>query len=173
MPVIPGETHQLHVGLERIRATEVLFQPSMIGLVEAGIPETIDFVLKLYTAQVQSQLVCNVFLTGGTARFPGVLERLNRELQEIRPFKSNFKINIAKNPSLDSWHGARDFGTNENLPEFLVTRQEYEEKGGEYLKQHSASNIYTKSPDPLPLVQPILVSEQMVVEDAVVDVEME
>ncbi|XP_057325666.1 actin-related protein 5 [Microplitis mediator] len=173
VPVIPGETHQLHVGLERIRATEVLFQPSMIGLVEAGIPETIDFVLKLYTAQVQSQLVCNVFLTGGTARFPGVLERLNRELQEIRPFKSNFKINIAKNPSLDSWYGARDFGTNENLPEFLVTRQEYEEKGGEYLKQHSASNIYTKSPDPLPLVQPILVSEQMVVEDAVLDVEME
>ncbi|KAH0564365.1 actin-related protein 5 [Cotesia glomerata] len=172
-PVIPGETHQLHVGLERIRATEVLFQPSMIGLVEAGIPETIDFVLKLYSPEVQSLLVCNVFLTGGTAKFPGLLGRLNRELQEIRPFKSDFKISIAKNPSLDSWYGARDFGINDNLPEFLVTRQEYDEKGGEYFKEHSASNIYTKSPDPLPLVQPILVSEQMVVEDTAVNVEIE
>ncbi|XP_034949594.1 actin-related protein 5 [Chelonus insularis] len=172
-PVIPGETHQLHVGLERLRAPEILFQPSMIGSVEAGIAETIEFVLKLYSPELQSRLVNNVFLTGSPAKFPGLLERLHRELQEIRPFKSNFRISIAKNASLDSWYGARDFGLSGNLPEYLVSRKEYEEKGGEYLKEHSASNIYTKSPDPLPLIQPTVAAEQIVVEDAVVDVEME
>ena len=91
----------------------------------------------------------------------------------MRPFGSNFQINIAKNTSIDAWYGARDFGLNGNLPEFLVSKKEYEEKGGEYFKEHSTSNTYTRSPDPLPTVQTPVTSEQVIVEDAVVDVEME
>ncbi|OAD52191.1 Actin-related protein 5 [Eufriesea mexicana] len=173
VPIVPGETHQLHVGVERLRAPEILFQPSMIGSVEAGIAETIEFVLKLYPLEQQSRLVGNIFLTGGPTRFPGLLERLNRELREMRPFGSNFQINIAKNTSIDAWYGARDFGLSGNLPEFLVSKKEYEEKGGEYFKEHSTSNTYTRSPDPLPTVQAPVTSEQVIVEDAVVDVEME
>jgi len=173
VPMVPGETHQLHVGVERLRAPELLFQPSMIGSVEAGIAETIEFVLKQYSSEEQKRLVSNIFLTSGSAAFPGLLERLKRELCEMRPFKSNFHVNIAKNTSLDAWYGARDFGLNGNLPEYLVTRKEYEEKGGEYFKEHSTSNTYTRSPDPLPMIQVPVTSEQVIVEDAVVDVEME
>ncbi|KAF3427356.1 hypothetical protein E2986_04056 [Frieseomelitta varia] len=173
VPMVPGETHQLHVGVERLRAPEILFQSSMIGSVEAGIAETIEFILKLYPPEQQSRLVGNIFLTGGPTRFPGLLERLNRELREMRPFGSSFQINIAKNTNLDAWYGARDFGLNGNLPEFLVSKKEYEEKGGEYFKEHSTSNTYTRSPDPLPTVQAPVTSEQVIVEDAVVDVEME
>ncbi|XP_012282152.1 actin-related protein 5 [Orussus abietinus] len=173
IPVVPGETHQLHVGVERLRAAELLFQPSMIGSMEAGIAETIEFVLKLYSEEQQTRLTGNIFLTGGSAAFPGLLERLKRELREIRPFGSTFQINIAKNTSLDSWYGARDFGLSGNLPEYLVSRKEYEENGGEYLKDHSASNTYSRSPDPLPMIQVPTISEQVIVEDAVVDVEIE
>lgn len=173
VPLIPGETHQLHVGVERLRAAELLFQPSMIGSIEAGIAETIEFVLKLYSPVQQKRLVSNVFLTGGPTAFPGLLERLKRELKEIRPFGSSFQINVAKNTSLDSWYGARDFGLSGNLPEYLVTRKEYEEKGGEYLKEHTASNMYTRSPDPLPILQVPVTCEQVIVEDAIIDVEIE
>lgn len=177
VPMVPGETHQLHVGVERLRAPELLFQPSMIGSVEAGIAETIEFVLKQYSPEEQMRLVSNVFLTGGPTAFPGLLERLQRELREMRPFGSNFQVNIAKNTSLDSWYGARDFGLNGNLPEFLVSRKEYEEKGGEYFKEHLTSNTYTRSPDPLPMIQTPVTSEQVIVEwkanDTVVDVEIE
>ena len=173
VPLIPGETHQLHVGVERLRTPELIFQPSMIGSVEAGIAETIEFILKLYPAHLQSRLVSNVFLTGGPASFPGLLDRLNRELREIRPFGSNFRVSIAKNANLDSWYGARDFGLSGNLTDFLVSRRDYEEKGGEYLKEHSASNTYTRSPDPLPILQIPVSSEQIILEDAIVDVEIE
>ncbi|XP_051153906.1 actin-related protein 5 [Leptopilina boulardi] len=172
-PMVPGETHQLHVGIERLRSPELLFQPSMIGLVEAGIAETIEFVLKRYSSELQMRLACNIFLTGGPASFPGLLERLKRELKEIRPFGSNFHVNIANNTSLDAWFGARDFGLNGNLDDYLVTRKEYEEKGGEFLKEHTSSNFYNKSPDPLPMLQVAAISEQIVVEDAIVDVEIE
>ncbi|XP_015186503.1 PREDICTED: actin-related protein 5 [Polistes dominula] len=173
VPLIPGETHQLHVGVERLRAAELLFQPSMIGSIEAGLAETIEFVLKLYSPVQQKRLVSNVFLTGGSTAFPGLLERLKRELKEIRPFGSSFQINVAKNTSLDSWYGARDFGLSGNLPEYLVTFKEYTEKGGEYLKEHTASNMYTRSPDPLPILQVPVTCEQVIVEDAIIDVEIE
>ena len=174
LPIIPGETHQLHVGLESLRAPEILFQPSMVGLLECGIAETVEFVLKYYTPEQQNRLVGNVFLTGGSAALPGLLERINCELQEIRPFQSKFKVNIAKNTSLDAWYGARDFGLSGGLPEYLVTRKEYEANGGEYLKMHSASNVYFRSPDPLPILPATGPSiEPIAVEDLGVDIEID
>lgn len=170
--LIPGETHQLHVGVERLRAPEILFQPSMIGLSESGLTETIEFILKKYTPEQQNRLVSHIFLTGGSASFPGLLQRLQRELREIRPFKSEFQINIAKNTSLDAWYGARDFGRSDHLCEYLISRSDYEEKGGEYLKEHSASNMYFPSPDPLPMQQlPATLSEPIVVEDVMNELE--
>lgn len=38
---------------------------------QAGISETIDYVVKLYDPDTQLQLVNNVFVTGGSANIPG------------------------------------------------------------------------------------------------------
>lgn len=64
-------SHQLHLGVESIRAPEILFQPSMIGSPEAGIAETIDFVLKQFSPDEQMLLVQNIYLTGGCSNFNG------------------------------------------------------------------------------------------------------
>jgi actin-related protein 5 len=37
----------------------------MMGIGEAGLAETIDYVLKLFPAEDQQRLVNNVYLTGG------------------------------------------------------------------------------------------------------------
>lgn len=57
--------------MESIRAPELIFQPSMVGSAEAGLAETINFVLKMFTETEQQALVNNVFLTGACAKFPG------------------------------------------------------------------------------------------------------
>lgn len=49
----PGESHQLHVAAERIRAPEVLFQTSLVGSHEAGLAETLQFVLKRFSPEDQ------------------------------------------------------------------------------------------------------------------------
>jgi len=38
------------------RVPELLFQPSMIGLDQAGIVETLEYVLSKYTTDLQNQL---------------------------------------------------------------------------------------------------------------------
>jgi actin-related protein 5 len=138
---------QLHFCVESIRAAEILFQPSMMGIFEAGLAETIDYVLKMFTAEDQQRLVDNIFITGGPSKIPGLQERLHKELTEIRPFQSTFKVKIAKDPSLDAWNGARKFASNaSNLQNHLFTRSDYEEFGGEYVKEFHASNRYFPTP---------------------------
>ncbi|XP_059622418.1 actin-related protein 5 [Phlebotomus argentipes] len=141
-----AEYHQLHLGVEIHRAPEILFQPSMIGSTEAGLAETIDFVLKLFPAEEQLLLANNVYVTGSCAKFPGLEERLSRELLEMRPFQTPHKITMASNPTLDAWLGASSFARQDTFMKMSVSKREYEEFGGEYLKEHVASNKYYPTP---------------------------
>jgi actin-related protein 5 len=121
----------------------------MIGSGEAGLAETINYVLHLFAPEEQQILADNVYLTGGCSKFPGLLERLDRELLEMRPFETTHRIYRAKNPALDAWYGARDFAALPNLENYLITRSEYEEYGGEYLKEYQLSNPYFPTPPPI------------------------
>ncbi|XP_047627059.1 actin-related protein 5 isoform X2 [Phacochoerus africanus] len=135
--------HQLFVGTERIRAPEIIFQPSLIGEEQAGIAETLQYILDRYPKDVQELLVQNVFLTGGNMMYPGMKGRIEKELLEMRPFQSSFQVQLASNPVLDAWYGARGWALDHLDDEDVwITRKDYEEKGGGYLKEHCASNVY-------------------------------
>lgn len=73
---------------------------------------------------------------------------------EMRPFQSTFNVSISKNPSFDAWYGARDFANRPDLHQYLITKSDYNELGGEYLKEHNCSNLYFKTPAPIPIAQP-------------------
>ncbi|KAJ0174633.1 hypothetical protein K1T71_009741 [Dendrolimus kikuchii] len=148
-PATSDQHHQLHLAIEPIRAPELMFQPSMMGNLEAGLAETLEYVFKHFSPEDQLLLANNVFLTGGCSHFPGLKERLERELLEMRPFKSTHKVVMARNPSLDAWYGARDFAGSNEFENWCISKEDYYEMGGEYLKEHYASNKYFKSPAPI------------------------
>nr|XP_032834957.1 actin-related protein 5-like [Petromyzon marinus] len=104
-----AELYQMHVGLERVRAPEVLFQPSLIGEDSAGLAETLAFVLSRFSSEDQHALAQNVIVTGGNAQYPGLCERLQREMVATRPFNSTFSVRVASEPALSAWLGARDW----------------------------------------------------------------
>ncbi|KAJ8257970.1 hypothetical protein GJAV_G00191710 [Gymnothorax javanicus] len=136
-----AEYHQLFVGTERLRVPEVLFQPSLIGEEQMGLMEVLQYVLDRYTPAQQEALVRSVFLTGGNMQYAGMKERVERELLAMRPFQSHFQVSVASRPALDAWYGARDWALRHTMGgEGWMSRQDYEEKGGEYLSEHWASN---------------------------------
>lgn len=47
-----------------------------------------------YPKAVQEMLVQNVFLTGGNMMYPGMKVRIEKELLEMRPFRSSFQVLI-------------------------------------------------------------------------------
>ncbi|ESP04525.1 hypothetical protein LOTGIDRAFT_136147, partial [Lottia gigantea] len=147
-----AEYHQLHLAVEKIRVPELLFQPSMVGIEQAGISETLDYVLKKYQPDDQNKLVQCVFLTGGNANLPLFKERLEKDLLEMRPFQSTFHVYKAENPSLDGWLGARKLALSPSFQSSCITRQQYDEMGEGYLTEHFTSNQYFPTPITLPKI---------------------
>uniref|UniRef100_A0A1A9WW28 Actin-related protein 5 n=1 Tax=Glossina brevipalpis TaxID=37001 RepID=A0A1A9WW28_9MUSC len=140
-----AELYQLHVGVESLRAPELLFQPSMVGVSETGLAELINFVFNTFPLDEQQTLADNIFITGGCSQFPGLKRRLLKELQEMRPFKSTFCVKESQNPSLDGWFGARNFANLNDCTKYFATKMEYEENGSEYFKEYSLGNRYYAS----------------------------
>lgn len=142
------EWYQLHLATERIRIPEILFQPSIIGHDQAGISETIEFILGKYPANVQKDLAANVFVTGSLAKLPGLRERLVCDLRKMRPAGDHIGVTVARDPAGDAWRGGRDFARkNAENGECFVTRQEFLENGAEFLKEHRLSNRYFRTPE--------------------------
>ncbi|KAK4871947.1 hypothetical protein RN001_016071 [Aquatica leii] len=142
----PGESHQLHIGIERYRSPELLFKPYMMGSSEAGLTEVIGYVLSLFSPEEQLLLAGNVVLTGGLANLPGLRERIEADLVSIRPFQTYSNVKIIPNPSLAGWYGTRKWARSSEFKRNLITRRQYEEYGSEYFKVHIASNIYVATP---------------------------
>ncbi|KAF9430369.1 Nuclear actin-protein involved in chromatin remodeling [Podila epigama] len=138
------KTYQLHVNVERIRVPEVFFQPGIIGLNQTGLVETIQDVLKRFDGQARQRLVKNIHLTGGMSQIPGLVERLDFSLQSILPATTQkaYHVQRARDCLLDGWRGAAMIGRDTaRLGKISVTRQEYDEYGGSYIKEHGLGNL--------------------------------
>ncbi|GAA5915571.1 hypothetical protein JCM5296_007287, partial [Sporobolomyces johnsonii] len=85
----------------------------------------------------------NIFLTGGNTLVPLFSERLRASLTPSLPINSPLDIVRSYDPSapdLDAWRGmAKWSGTDEGRRAF-VSRQEYEENGAEWFKEHGWGN---------------------------------
>ncbi|KAJ1810850.1 Nuclear actin-protein involved in chromatin remodeling, partial [Coemansia sp. RSA 2598] len=122
--------YQLHLNVERIRVPEIIFRPSLVGLDQAGLLETVEGIIK---HAGRASLVNNVFVTGGGfAQLPGILERLERDIRSIVPANTPIAVRRAADPLRDAWRGAALWSVNE-ADEFRssrMTKQDYLELGG-------------------------------------------
>jgi actin-related protein 5 len=140
----PAETHRLHLNVERIRVPEVLFQPTAIaGVDQAGIVEIAGDILtqrlplllpSLGSGASTDDFLKDVFLTGGNTLFQNFDERLRRGLTPLLPAGAPRVIRRAQDAVLDAWRGAAGWAGTAEAKRARVTREEWLEKGGEYIK---------------------------------------
>lgn len=136
------EAHQLHLNVERIRVPEVVFQPSIAGVDQAGLLEVAaDIVNQRFSVpEDRALLLRDIFLTGGNTLFRGFDERLRNDLRGYLPVGAELVVRRAQDPILDAWRGAALWASGPDLARFSVSREEYLEKGSEYLKEHDLGN---------------------------------
>lgn len=133
-----------YLGIDQFRPAELIFKPYLIGNEQAGIIELIQSILKFFTKEEQGNMLKNVFLTGGNMSYNHIEERIYNEIRQIA--EADIEVNVIKayNPSLDAWKGAKRFSEDEACREFFVSKEEYNEKGYEYIKEHCCSNKNSK-----------------------------
>jgi actin-related protein len=68
------------IGNERFRCTESLFSPSFVGSEEPGLTELVFRAVQACDCDLRKDLYGNIVLSGGSSLFPGLSERLTKEI---------------------------------------------------------------------------------------------
>ena len=80
--------------LHRFHVPEVLFQPSLIGLETDGIHTATYNAINKCAADVHPTLYKNVVLAGGNTCFPGIADRMQRELTALAPAETQVRTSL-------------------------------------------------------------------------------
>lgn len=84
------------IGNERFRAPEALFQPSVLGLESGGIHVTTFNSIMKCDVDVRKDLYGNIVMSGGTTMYPGIADRMQKEISSLAP--SSMKVKIIAPP---------------------------------------------------------------------------
>ncbi|KAH9909082.1 putative chromatin remodeling complex subunit [Xylariomycetidae sp. FL2044] len=142
-----AQLHQVHLNVERIRVPEVVFQPSIAGVDQAGLVEIAGDILTQRLVGIpgvdRDDFLKDIFLTGGNTLFESFDERLRQGLAPLLPVDSPLKIRRAGDAILDPWRGAAQWVGTSSWKAATITKAEWQEKGGDYLKEHDLGNSYS------------------------------
>lgn len=126
-----GTEQILPMNNERISVPEILFNPSDVGMQQAGVAEIIFQAVQACPEELHADLYANVVLTGGNCRFPNFKERVVRELRPL--VSDNFDLNVYMDddPVLTTFHGGVRAMRDESVPLRFVTKKFYDENGSD------------------------------------------
>eukprot|EP01083_Nonionella_stella_P312253 1116216_1 len=116
------------IGNERFRAPEILFQPSLIGLEEVGIPELLFNAIMKCDIDIRKDLYTNIVLTGGNTMFDGIAERLQKEITALAPATMKVKIVAPPERKYSTWIGGSILSSI-GREDMWITKSEYDEAG--------------------------------------------
>ncbi|KAF2653274.1 Actin/actin-like protein [Lophiostoma macrostomum CBS 122681] len=124
----------LPLGNERFAVPELLFNPSDIGIQEAGLHEAIMESLNELPDALKAGMLANVVVVGGNSLIPGFMERLENELRPLVPAQYILDMRRAEDPIKHTWLGAAQFASQPDLlQQVLVSKAEYDERGSTWL----------------------------------------
>ncbi|KAG7156700.1 Actin-3-like 2, partial [Homarus americanus] len=84
------------IGNERFRCPESMFQPSFLGMESVGVHETVYNSIMRCDIDIRKDLFANNVMSGGTTMYPGIADRMQKEITALAP--STIKIKIIAPP---------------------------------------------------------------------------
>jgi len=117
------------IGNERFRCPEVLFQPSFIGKEASGIHDCTFQTIMKCDVDIRKDLYANIVLSGGTTMFPGIGERMTKELTALAPSTMKIKVIAPPEREYSVWIGGSILASLSTFQSMWVTRDEYDEAG--------------------------------------------
>ncbi|EYB87166.1 hypothetical protein Aduo_008285 [Ancylostoma duodenale] len=117
------------IGNERFRCPEVLFQPAFIGMESSGIHETTYQSIMKCDVDIRKDLYANTVLSGGTSMFPGIADRMQKEIQHLAPSTMKIKIIAPPERKYSVWIGGSILASLSTFQQLWISKQEYDESG--------------------------------------------
>ncbi|XP_004380545.1 beta-actin-like protein 2 isoform X2 [Trichechus manatus latirostris] len=117
------------IGIERFRCPEAIFQPSFLGIESSGIHETTFNSIMKCDVDIRKGLYANTVLSGGSTMYPGITDRMQKEIVAL--VHSTMKIKIIAPPErkYSVWIGGSILASLSTFQQMWISKQEYDEVG--------------------------------------------
>merc|ERR1719209_861647 len=80
-----SNTILLYILSKSIRCPEALFQPSFLGMEACDIHETTYNSIMKCDVDIRKDLYANTVMSGGTTMYPGIADRMQKEITALAP----------------------------------------------------------------------------------------
>ncbi|KAK7113159.1 actin, non-muscle 6.2-like [Littorina saxatilis] len=117
------------VGNERFRCPEALFQPSFVGMEMAGMHESCYNSILKCDVDIRKDLYHNIVLSGGTTMFPGIADRMTREVASLAPDAIKVKVIAPPERKYSVWIGGSILSSLSTFQQMWISKLEYDEGG--------------------------------------------
>jgi len=117
------------IGNERFRCPEVLFQPSFIGKEASGIHDCTFQTIMKCDVDIRKDLYGNIVLSGGTTMFPGIGERMTKEITALAPSTMKIKVVAPPERKYSVWIGGSILSSLSTFQQMWISKAEYDESG--------------------------------------------
>jgi len=117
------------IGNERFRCPEVLFQPNLTGLEMDGIADSCFQTIMKCDVDIRKDLYANIVLSGGTTMFPGISERMSKEVTALAPASIKVKIVAPPERKYSVWIGGSILASLSTFQSMWISKEEYDESG--------------------------------------------
>ena len=114
------------IGKERFSCPEILFQPSLLGRDSMSIHES---VINCNVNVPKDAGRIDVVLSGGNTMFPGIADRMQKEIATLSPPTVKTKVIAPPERKYSSWIGGSILASLPTFQEKWITKQEYDEFG--------------------------------------------
>ena len=104
----------------------------MLGLEDAmnpGIHDAIFHSIQRCDIDIKPDLYANTVLSGGTTMFPGIADRMQKEITALAPTTMKVKIIAPPERKYSAWIGGSILASLETFQKMWITREEYDESG--------------------------------------------
>ena len=116
------------IGNERFRCPEALFQPSFLGE-SAGIHETTYNSIMKCDVDIRKDLYANLLLSGGSTMFPGIADRMQKEITALAPPTMKVRVVAPPERKYSAWFGGSLLASVSTFQQMWISKQEYDESG--------------------------------------------
>lgn len=108
----------LRLNNERFAVPELFFHPSDIGINQMGISEAVINSINSCPKETRPHLYANIVVIGGSAKFPGMQARLQKDIRSMAPEWFEVNVMLPDDPATYAWQGGR-----------YMSQEYYEENG--------------------------------------------
>ncbi|GJS83702.1 actin [Tanacetum coccineum] len=101
----------------------------MIGMEAAGIHETTYNSIMKCDVDIRKDLYGNIVLSGGTTMFPGIADRMSKEITALAPSSMKIKVVAPPERKYSVWIGGSILASLSTFQQMWIAKAEYDESG--------------------------------------------